>query len=104
MKIDLDRAIDHLSLVHRIRIKDARGKTVRGRLWLEDKEETWLFSPDICWAPGTYTIVIDQMLEDIRGNRIDERFDQPLEETYAKPQFLLVKFEILDSPKDSLDE
>ena len=105
LAIHLDGTFDHLSLAYRIRVKDSKGKPIRGRLWLKDKEETWVFAPDTPWLPGTYTIAIDKTLEDICGNRIGERFDQPLtKETSAKPHFCSVQFEIFGSTKKSVDE
>ena len=46
-----------------------------------DRNETrWSFTPSAAWKAGTYSLVADNLLEDIAGNHLDRAFDVDLQQ------------------------
>lgn len=76
--VTLGSAHDHVSLAFRLRVLDVDGAVVPGKIVLGDGEETWEFAPHAPWAATTYTLSIDERLEDLAGNRPGVPFDRPL--------------------------
>jgi hypothetical protein len=68
---------DHLSLVYRLRVLDARGDPVPGRIDLDNGESLWRFTPAASWQDAPHQLVIDDRLEDLAGNRPGALFDRP---------------------------
>ncbi|MEO1178540.1 MAG: hypothetical protein AAFV87_15660 [Pseudomonadota bacterium] len=76
--VTLGSAHDHVSLAFRLRVLDVDGAVVPGKIVLGDGEESWEFAPRAPWAATTYTLSIDERLEDLAGNRPGVPFDRPL--------------------------
>lgn len=79
----LGSAHDHLSLAFRIRVLDAEGEIVPGSIALGPDEASWHFTPRAAWQPASYTLSIDERLEDLAGNRPGLLFDRPLDQAPA---------------------
>lgn len=77
LKVDLGRPHDHLSLAFRIRVKTREGQSIAGRIGFEANESVWTFVPRDNWKPAPHSIVIDERLEDLSGNRPGVAFDRP---------------------------
>jgi len=78
ISVDLGSSHDHLSLAYRIRVFDAAGVLVPGRIALGDGESSWHFTPDAPWLSEPYSLAIDGRLEDLAGNRPGGLFDRPV--------------------------
>ena len=76
LKVDLGRPHDHLSMAYRIRIQGGDGEPIAGRIGLDQHERVWVFVPRDPWSASVHTIVIDDRLEDLAGNRPGIAFDR----------------------------
>ncbi|MEM6386109.1 MAG: hypothetical protein AAF718_07730 [Pseudomonadota bacterium] len=72
---------DHLSLAFRLRVLDAKGSIVPGQIGLSPGEDGWEFTPRAPWRAETYSLTIEDSLEDLAGNRPGALFDQPIGQT-----------------------
>ena len=77
VQVDLGSPHDHLSMAYRLRIMDADGTILPGRIALGPDEKSWLFTPRRPWEDATYELVVDERLEDLAGNRPGGLFDRP---------------------------
>lgn len=80
LEVALGSPHDHLSLAFRLRVVDADGAVVPGSIALGLDEESWQFTPRAPWQSEPYTLVIDERLEDLAGNRPGLLFDRPLDQ------------------------
>lgn len=78
LSVDLGSPHDHLSLVYRLRVLDADGTPVPGRIDLGAGESLWHFTPVAPWPNVPQRLMIDGRLEDLAGNRPGTLFDQPI--------------------------
>jgi hypothetical protein len=78
LSVDLGSPHDHLSMVHRLRVLDADGAPVPGRIDLGAAESLWRFTPVAPWPDEPFRVVIDERLEDLAGNRPGVLFDRPI--------------------------
>jgi hypothetical protein len=75
--VDLRSPHDHLSLVYRLRVVDAGGTFVPGRIDLGPGESLWRFTPAEPWLDGPHGLVVGERLEDLADNRPGRLFDRP---------------------------
>ena len=75
--VDLGSPHDHVSLAFRLRVTDGQDAIVPGSVDLRSGETIWTFTPSDPWSGQAYTIAIDEMLEDLAGNRPDGVFARP---------------------------
>ena len=73
--IDFPESLDAALLLRFIDVVDPAGKPVRGKVSLDNEEKRWIFSPDIAWQPGKYTLEVLSTLEDLAGNKIGRSVD-----------------------------
>jgi len=73
--VDLDRPYDHVSLYHRIRVRDRNGALVPGTIGLGENERSWFFTPRTAWRDANYDLFINTLLEDLAGNRVGRPFE-----------------------------
>lgn len=85
VNVRLGSSHDHLSMAYRIRVEDAAGTVVPGRIELAVAEATWTFHPREPWAGADYVLSVDDQLEDLAGNRPGQLFDQPIDTSSARP-------------------
>ncbi len=78
LTVDLGSPHDHLSMVYRVRVLDAAGNTVPGRIDLGTDERVWRFTPVSPWPDAPHRLSIDARLEDLAGNRPGLLFDRPV--------------------------
>ena len=76
--VDLGSPHDHVSLAFRLRVTDDHGTIVPGRIELARGETIWKFMPNVPWPDTVHRLVIDELLEDLAGNRPGSVFDRPV--------------------------
>ena len=76
--MEFDRPLDHALIQRCIWIKDDSGHEVKGCSQVGFEEKSWQFFPQIPWNIGRYTIIIEDILEDLAGNSIKRIFDREL--------------------------
>ena len=76
--VEFDRPLDHALIQRCICIKDNSGHEVHGYSQAGSEERSWQFFPQIPWSIGRYTIIIEDILEDLAGNSIKRIFDREL--------------------------
>lgn len=77
LTVNLGSPHDHLSLAFRLRVLDANGSIVPGQIGLSPEEDGWQFTPRAPWEADTYSLAIEESLEDLAGNRPGALFDRP---------------------------
>lgn len=77
LTVHLGSPHDHLSLAFRLRVFDAEGLLVPGQTGLTPDEDGWHFTPRAPWKAQTYSLAIEDSLEDLAGNRPGALFDRP---------------------------
>jgi hypothetical protein len=78
LSVALGSPHDHLSLAYRLRVRDAAGVEVPGRIALGPGERDWRFTPARPWPSGAHVLAVDRRLEDLAGNRPGALFDGPV--------------------------
>ena len=73
--IDFGEAVDSALAVRLIRVLDSGERPVAGSALLERHESRFSFRPSRPWLPGTYTIEVNPLLEDVAGNWVNRAFD-----------------------------
>lgn len=59
---------------------------VDGSVSISHNETEWRFTPAAPWKPGARTIVADNALEDLSGNRLNRAFDVDLKTAHLAPE------------------
>jgi hypothetical protein len=72
--VDFPRPMNYVLLLRMIRVS-AGSVEVSGAAAVDRHETQWRFTPHQAWAPGTYQLVVDTVLEDLAGNHIGQLFD-----------------------------
>lgn len=78
IKINFSQILDRLSLYHKIRLVDEKGKEVYGKIEIGRLEKSWYFEPYEKWQKGIYTLLVNSRLEDPAGNNLNGLFDHKL--------------------------
>lgn len=100
--VNFDESLDYALLQRAITILDSQNRAVTGRISLVENERLWQFTPNTTWKPGSYTIKIETILEDLAGNNLISVFDVDLnneEQAVNRTEstkFTKVLFNILD--------
>jgi hypothetical protein len=80
LTVDLGSPHDHISLAYRLRVKDEQGLVVAGSIKLGRNESVWHFTPTNPWPSSKHHLIVDELLEDLAGNRPSGLFDRPSED------------------------
>lgn len=75
LAIDFPEPLDSALLLRFVDVIDPKGKPVRGKASLDNEEKRWVFSPDMPWQAGQYSLEILASLEDLAGNKVGRAFD-----------------------------
>jgi hypothetical protein len=67
--------LDHAMLLRVLKVLDAAGKPIEGKISVTRNETRWRFSPEKEWRPGNHRLSIDSALEDLAGNSIRRPFE-----------------------------
>ena len=68
--VDFPEPLDFALLQWSLRVEG-----VAGSVSVDREESRWHFTPDATWQLGEYSLLVDLVLEDLAGNRIDRPFD-----------------------------
>lgn len=85
MLVRFDRALDHALLQRCLRVVDANGDRLSGRVVVPAGERSWEFTPLVQWRDARYDLVVDTMLEDLAGNSVARVFDRDLADADHTP-------------------
>ena len=80
LEININEQVDYGSLIDAFSVQ-LDGKPVEGTLSYLSVSKTITFTPVVNWKKGSYTINIEQQLEDLAGNNLIHLFDRPVEGT-----------------------
>ncbi|MEX2120694.1 MAG: hypothetical protein WD847_13965 [Pirellulales bacterium] len=84
VRIRLPEPLDHALLMRVVRVADAEGDLVAGRVAVSDHETLWQFTPRRPWRDESYSVLIDTRLEDLAGNSIGRPFEVDLVEPVSR--------------------
>ena len=78
--IEFPRPMDHALALRVITVEG-----VAGAARLENEEKRWVFTPAAPWARGPYVLRIENILEDLAGNRLHRLFDMDTNSSTPAP-------------------
>jgi hypothetical protein len=78
LTINLGYPVDHYLLQESLSVLTKKGKPVKGKITLADKDKTWMFTPDAEWHSGAYKLRVASRLEDLAGNNLNKVFDRDI--------------------------
>jgi hypothetical protein len=67
--------LDHGILQRELDITTSSGAIIEGGVTIGADEKSWIFTPDIAWKKGSYTLRVGTTLADLAGNMIDRPFE-----------------------------
>jgi hypothetical protein len=67
--------LDHGLLQRELDITASSGAIIEGGVTVGADEKSWIFTPDLAWKKGSYTIRVGTVLADLAGNMIDRPFE-----------------------------
>ncbi|MEW6306155.1 MAG: hypothetical protein AB1705_22030 [Verrucomicrobiota bacterium] len=73
--LDFPEPLDHALMQRMIRVKDADGEIVPGRIAISNHEQRWAFTPSAPWRGGKYSLTVETLLEDLAGNSVGKPFE-----------------------------
>lgn len=76
LRIEFPEPLDHGLLLRLLEIRDAAGRRVAGEPVVGGGETSWSFHPATPWSPGSYTLRVAAVLEDLAGNTPARLFDE----------------------------
>jgi hypothetical protein len=84
VELKFNALMDRALMSRVISVEDAAGKMVEGEKAHDNEETVWRWNPKAEWKPGRYRIVVEDVLEDVCGNRIGAAFDEVLGQVGAR--------------------
>jgi hypothetical protein len=57
---------------------ESRGRAIDGRIFIDQDERRWRFTPTDPWAAGDHRVAISADIEDVCGNGVLSAFDRPI--------------------------
>ncbi len=75
------RPLDWALLLHTITVASEGGRTIPGRIAIDQCEKRWSFTPSSPWVAGLYKMQVESTLEDVCGNTVAGPFDRPLSQS-----------------------
>jgi hypothetical protein len=69
------RPLDHALLQWTMEVLDSAGQSLTGEIAVSDEEQQWSFTPEQAWTSGKFALEVDNVLEDLTGNRIGRAFE-----------------------------
>ena len=97
LAIEFPQPLDHALLRRTITIHTKADAPISGDVTITKNERRFEFRPDSPWSPGSYSLLIDTVLEDTAGNRIDRPFEVDVFDRIDKnlaPESLRLTFSI----------
>ncbi len=75
VRLTFPKALDHRGLASYVKVVDAAGKAVAGKVEVGRDGRSWQFVPAAAWTNQDYSIAVDPRLEDVAGNSPVQPFD-----------------------------
>ncbi len=94
LAVELGEPLDHGQLLRLIEVVGDGGAAVAGEVTVTGGETRWWFTPDRPWLPGRYQLRVDPRLEDLAGNSVGRRFEEPPGSAAEPPAAVVVPFEV----------
>lgn len=79
--VQFPEPMDHALAERMIHVTADSGRSIAGRVTLDDHERRWTFIPAGAWPDATAKLVIETTIEDLAGNNIGKAFEVDLVET-----------------------
>lgn len=73
--VEFPRTLDHLGLERFVKVVDAKGNAVTGKIQVAKDGRSWQFTPAAAWQSEEYSVRVDGRLEDVAGNTPLRPFD-----------------------------
>lgn len=93
LKIIFDEALDPAMLHSALKIQTG-ADTVSGVIQIATEAKSWSFTPAAAWKPGTHTLEIDPLLEDLAGNNLQHPFEVDRDQPVPPAQVTTLRFEV----------
>ena len=95
LTVSFPEPMDHAILQRELDVVASGGAVITGGVEVGTGERSWIFTPDVPWKKGSYSIRVGTSLADLAGNMIDrpfeidvfERVDQNLNRTTRSLEF-----------------
>jgi hypothetical protein len=75
LTVAFPEALDHGILQRELDIVTSSGAIIEGGVAVGADEKSWIFTPDVAWKKGSYTLRVGTSLADLAGNMIDRPFE-----------------------------
>ena len=75
LTVSFPEPMDHAILQRELDVVTSAGTAIKGGVAIGPDEKRWIFTPDVAWKKGTYTIRVGTALADLAGNMIDRPFE-----------------------------
>jgi hypothetical protein len=75
LTVSFPEPMDHAILQRELEVFTAGGPAVTGDIAVRANERSWLFTPDLPWKRGSYTVRVGESVADLAGNMIDRPFE-----------------------------
>lgn len=95
--LNFDKPHDHALMQRTIDILNMQGEVIEGAIAISVFETIWQFSPTEPWVTGSYSVRIENILEDVSGNNLLNAFDVDNREgktDFSKQRYSTSKFRI----------
>ncbi|HYT91194.1 MAG TPA: hypothetical protein VEL76_20945 [Gemmataceae bacterium] len=96
--VSFPKALDRLGLERSLKVVDASGNAVKGRVEISAGERSWSFQPEQTWQAAAYRVEVDPDLEDTAGNTPRRAFDTDLKAKEPPPQKVSLPFSPTATP------
>ena len=98
LKLTFATTLDHVSAAQFLKVLNAKGQSVIGKVEVGRDGRSWSFQPADPWAAQDYKVAVDERLEDVAGNTPLRPFDMDLTAPVPPPQKLTIPFHPGHSP------
>jgi hypothetical protein len=92
VKLTFPKVLDHIGAEQFLKVVDANGDPLAGKVEVARDGRSWTFQPAAPWESGDYKIVVDKRLEDVAGNTPVRAFDVDADAPVPAPQRLFLVF------------
>jgi len=91
--VETGECLDHPLLARSLQIISLSGQILAGKVTVNNRADSWRFTPEKPWSAGTYQLRVLPELEDLAGNRIYRLFDETRDPT-PQPAERIITFRI----------
>jgi hypothetical protein len=92
--INCKENLNYIVASHAIRVKDKKDNPVEGEIEVLNHESVIVFRPKQKWTNGPYTLLVNQLLEDLAGNNLNRLFDEDMQAPTPKSSVNTLTFTV----------